>query len=82
MEEEKREKFKNFESSGIVMVVLSQKVFDFGTNLPKKVPNHHLFFMWIVLRIVIWHLFWEIGSKVKHFLRLSHFYIHTANSNL
>ena len=29
----------------------------------KKVPNHypvHFLFMWIVLRVVIWHLFWEI----------------------
>ena len=25
-----------------------------------------------MLRIMIWHLFWEIETKVKHFLGLSH----------
>ena len=37
-------------------------------------PNHypeHLLFKWIVLRIVIWHIFLEIEAKVKIFLRLS-----------
>ena len=36
----------------------------------KKVPNQdpeHLFFRWIVLRIVIWYLFWEIWAKVENF---------------
>ena len=41
-------------------------------------PNHspkHLFFMWIVLMIVIWHLFFEIWVDVKNHLRLSHLYL-------
>ena len=39
---------------------LIREHFHFGSNLPKKVPNHdheHLLFRWIVLRIMIWHLF-------------------------
>ena len=38
----------------------SQKVFQFGSNLKKKVPNRspeHLLFRWIVFWGVIWHLF-------------------------
>jgi hypothetical protein len=32
-------------------------------------------FSWrIELRIVIWHIFWEIANKEKIFLRLSHLY--------
>ena len=41
-------------------VALSQKNFHFGSNLQKKVQNHyhkHIFFMWIVPRLMIWHLF-------------------------
>ena len=42
-----------------------------------------LLFLWIVLRIVIWHFFWEILAKVKNFLRLIHLYVafcrHTEN---
>ena len=47
-------------------MALSQKVFHFGSNLTKNLLDHypdHLLFMWIVLRIVIWHLFWKIGAK-------------------
>ena len=29
---------------------------------------------WIGFRIVTWHIFWEIGAKMKNFLRLSHLY--------
>ena len=61
-----------------IKVALSHKVFHFGSNVQKKVPNHspeHLFFRWIVLRGVIWHLFfWEIWAKGKFFLRLSYLY--------
>ena len=41
----------------------------------KSLNPEYVQFRWIVLRIVIWHLFWEIGAKVKHFLRLSHLQI-------
>ena len=37
----------------------SQKVFQFGSNLKKKDPNHspeHLLFRWIVFWGVIWHI--------------------------
>jgi hypothetical protein len=37
----------------------------------KNYPEH-LFFRWVEHRIVIWGIFWEIGAKVKNFLRLSH----------
>ena len=43
-------------------------IFHFDSNLPKYVPNHypeHLLFWWIVLRIVIWHIFWMIEQKWK-----------------
>ena len=46
----------------LIKVVWSQKVFHFGTNLQKKMPNHnsvHFLFMWIVLRVMIWHIFWR-----------------------
>ena len=39
----------------------------------KKVPNYdpdHLLFRWIVLRVVIWHIFLEVWSE--NFLRLRH----------
>ena len=39
------------------------------------------FFSWIVLRIVIWHPFWEIWAKVKNFLRLSYLYVKTISTN-
>ena len=51
-----------------------QKVFHFGSNLKKKVPNHdpeHLLLRLIVLRVAIWHML-EIWAKVKNWLRLSH----------
>lgn len=54
----------------LIKVAWSQKVFHFSSNLPKKSPNHysvHVLFNWIVLRIMIWHLFGEIAAKVKHF---------------
>ena len=41
----------------------------------KNLPNHYpeqLLFRWIVLKIVIWHFFWEIWTKLKIFPRLSH----------
>ena len=39
------------------------------------------FFSWIVLRIVIWHPFWEIWAKVKNFLRLSYLYVKTISTD-
>ena len=50
-----------------IKVAESQKVFYFDSNLKKKMSNHnpgHLFFRWIVLRIVIWHLFWRFEPNV------------------
>ena len=58
-------------------VQLRIKVFHFGCNLPKKVPNHypeHYPNKEKMHRIVIWHLFWEIGAEVKTFRRSSHLY--------
>ena len=57
-------------------VAYSQNVFHFGLNRQKKKMSNpeHLLFRWIVLRTMIWHLFWEIWAKVKTFLRLSHLY--------
>ena len=61
-------------------VASSQIFFPFGSNLPKNVPNHyleHLLISWIMLRIVIWHIFW---TKVNYyFLRLSHLYYWLSN---
>ena len=57
------EDFCAMRSTNELKVAESQKVFYFGSNLPKNVPNHypeHLFFKRIVLRKVIWHLFLEI----------------------
>ena len=54
----------------------SQKVFYFGSNLQKKVPNHSpalLLFRWTVLRAVIGTYF-EIGAEAKTSLRLNHLY--------
>ena len=41
-----------------------------------------LFFRWIELRIVIWHIFWESGAKLKNFLRLIHLYENCNNLTL
>ena len=52
-----------------------QKVFYFDPNQQNLVPSHdpeHLFFIWTVFRVVIWHPFLEIWAKVKNFLKLSH----------
>ena len=37
------------------------------------------FCRWIVLRIVISHLFWEVWAKVKNFASLSHLYLNHHN---
>ena len=47
-------------------VAQSQKLFQFGTNLPKKVSNpspKHVIFKWIVLRGVFWRLFWDLSQS-------------------
>ena len=51
-----------YEISRFVGSLISES-FHFGSNLQKKVPNHdheHLFFMWIVLRVMIWYLLLKI----------------------
>ena len=40
----------------------------------KKRCQTHFLFRWIELRIVIWHIFLKIGSKVKNSLRLRQLY--------
>ena len=53
---------------------LISESFHFGSNLQKKVSKHdheHLFFMWIVLRVIIGYLLLKIWAKVKNFLRLT-----------
>ena len=57
---------------------LISESFSFWLKSPKKVPNlhpEHLLFRWIELKIVFWHIFWEIGANVIIFLRLSHLYV-------
>ena len=55
---------------------LISESFSLASNLKKKeVPNHspeHLFFRWIVLRAVIWHLLFGDMRQSKNFLILNH----------
>ena len=49
---------------------LISESFSLWLNPPNNVPNHypeHVFFMWIVNRTVIWHIFWRIEklSEIK-----------------
>ena len=49
---------------------LISESFSLWLNPPNNVPNHypeHVFFMWIVNRTVIWHIFWRIEktSQIK-----------------
>ena len=58
-------------------VAYSQTVFYFGLNRQWKDAKHypeHLLFGWIVLRTMIWHLFWAIWFKSKTLLILSYLY--------
>ena len=43
----------------------------FSLHLQQNLYPEHILFRWIVLRIVIWHIFW----KWKNFLRLIHLYL-------
>ena len=58
----------------VLKAAKSRKVFHFGSNLKKKVPNYSPEDYppkENILRRVIWHLFWRLEPLWKNFLRLS-----------
>ena len=69
-----RNKFESSAQCGPAKCTLISKSFLGWLQFLKKHARYYpeyLHFRRIVLRVVIWHLFWEIWTKIKIFLRLS-----------
>ena len=62
-----------FGNSGHVVMETNKMLLNVAQS--RKVIFHyheHFLFRWKELRILIWHIFWEIRTKTKNLLRLSH----------